>query len=802
MSQPKRKRVHMIGNAHLDPVWLWRWEEGWQEASATFLNALQMLDEYPDFIISRGESALYEWIERSHPELIERVRERIAEGRWSVVGGWVVQSDNNLACGESLIRQALLGKRYFRDRFGVEPETAYCVDSFGHAATLPMILAGCGFRHYVMMRPMQKEMKLPSNLFRWRAPDGSEIITFRIPVAYTTVFQDVGEHLDQVLAEAPAEVDSTMCFFGVGDHGGGPTRLQIERVKELQQTRDDLEIVFSSCDAFFNEIEPKRGKCPVVGEELQQHAIGCYSAVSELKRKSRAAESSLLDGETMAALALANGESAYPDEILREGWKILLFNQFHDILPGSLIHSAYEDAIDQLGCARQSGLNAAAEAWLRIARRIDIAPQSMDKWKSSIICFNTSGVERREVIRRTPWMCWKTPAMAVIEDSEGNRSPVQFVWPEKAVGKTVDGFAMEVSVPPMGYAVYHIFEEEYDGEVPNAAHVHHLTLKNGIIEARIDPESGCLASLRRTGGPELLRRPVRHGVVPDDSDSWSHGLDRYGEIGEYFAPSSQPVVTYNGPLTAEIRTECAVKDGRLIQEFSLDAGADVLRIRCYLDWRGAHQLVAMEAPLVEGDGSTAEVPHGWVRRPADGREYPMLRWVNMGGLSVANDSKYSYCAQEKTLRITALRSPAHAHDWGHKLLADRRYDITDQGLHRYCFHLAPDIEGFDPARAWDMAEALNRPISVNSETLHRGDMAPSGSLLAVEFHGGARPVALKRAEDGDRLIVRVLDVSGKGGRVALAGSTLAELEPHQLITLSLDPDEPGKSPRIVNHIER
>jgi alpha-mannosidase len=176
--------VHMIGQAHLDPVWLWRWTEGRAEALATCQSAADRLDEYPDFHFTRGESQIYEWVEREAPELFARIRERIAEGRWHAVNGMVIQPDMNVPSGESFVRQALIGKAYMREKLGVEPRVAYCIDSFGHAGTLPQILKGCGFDHYVFMRPQPHEKALPGQAFWWEGPDGSRVLTFRISGAY------------------------------------------------------------------------------------------------------------------------------------------------------------------------------------------------------------------------------------------------------------------------------------------------------------------------------------------------------------------------------------------------------------------------------------------------------------------------------------------------------------------------------------------------------------------------------------------------------------------------------------------
>ena len=300
--------VHMIGQAHLDPVWLWRWTEGRAEALGTSQSAADRLAETPDFHFTRGEAQVYSWIEAENPALFAQIKRLIAEGRWHVVNGMVIQPDMNLPSGESFVRQVLLGKRTMRRHLGVEPTVAYCVDSFGHAGTLPQILRGCGFDAYVFMRPGPHEKELPADVFWWQGPDGSRILAFRITDAYTTWSDDHEQHILAAVAAKPPQLDATMCFFGVGNHGGGPTKAQIENVQALaakyrSETVPALDIRFSHPDAFFAAICEQAAALPTVAEELQYHAVGCYSVNSSLKRAHRLAENRLLLAERLAVMA-------------------------------------------------------------------------------------------------------------------------------------------------------------------------------------------------------------------------------------------------------------------------------------------------------------------------------------------------------------------------------------------------------------------------------------------------------------------------------------------------------------------
>ncbi|MCK5327058.1 MAG: alpha-mannosidase [Candidatus Latescibacteria bacterium] len=804
-----RKRVHMIGNAHLDPAWLWRWSEGWQEASATFKAALDLLKEDDEVVITRGDAVLYQWLEESHPEIIEAVKPHVASGRWQLVGGWVVQSDCNLPCGEAFIRQALLGNRYFAERFGVTVRTAYCVDSFGHAATLPSLLAGCGFTSYVMMRPSQNEKPLPSNLFRWQGPDGAEVLVFRIPGAYTTSQDDFEAHFDAVLAQSPQDVESTMCFYGVGDHGGGPTRAQVACVHRLRK-REDVEVRFSDPQTFFDEVRSQANTLPVVRDELQYHAIGSYSAVHDIKKMNRMAENALLEAETFAALAWATDTDAYPSEALRADWTTLLFNQFHDISAGSCIKSACDDAVQELGGVRQRALHVTSRALRRLARRINTRPALEAPASQSFIVFNTTGRARREIVACAPWFQWASPEVLSVADAQGRFVSCQRVDSEAAVNAMIR-LLFPVEVPPFGYSVYSVFEGQREAaELRHPVTVDGLTLSNGLVRATIDRESGMLSSLEGPEGLSVLERPMAFEVIPDDSDTWSHGIDRYGEAESRFEGASEPVVVHRGPLRGQIRTEARHSESRLVQEFILDADSPFLKIRIYLNWRGSHKVLKAAFPIKATESAvTAEIPHGAISRPADGREYPALRWVDLSdrsdasalGLTVANDGLYAYSAENGVLKPTLLRCPPYAHDMSHRLQKNRRYDVTDQGPHEFTLALMPHAGACNREAARALADALNRPLAVTREIPHAGAFGSKGSLLPLESDD-LEWVAVKKAEAEDRLVVRVLDVSGRGGTVKLQdGRAIARVRSYETVSLSLDPKAPGRGVQRINHVE-
>ena len=346
-----RGPLYMIGNAHIDAVWLWQWQEGYQEVRATFGSALDRMEEYPDYVFSADSVAYFAWIAEHDPELFERIKARVAEGRFEVVGGWWVEPDCNVRGGESYVRHALYSQRWLAEHLGVIATVGCNVDPFGHNATLPQLLSKSRMDSYAFLRPQAHERELPAPLFWWESADGSRMLAYRIPHEYCSPIGEISGHVTKALQQLPVTSEPLMVFYGVGNHGGGPTIENIESIKKLSE-RDLLPQMFpSSARGFFDAVRD-RPDIPVHDTDLQPHAIGCYSAHSEVKRLLRTAEQQLLAAEKWSTIAGTVSELPAATGELAHAWKQVLFNQFHDIAAGTAIAPAYDDARDQLGEAR------------------------------------------------------------------------------------------------------------------------------------------------------------------------------------------------------------------------------------------------------------------------------------------------------------------------------------------------------------------------------------------------------------------------------------------------------------------
>jgi alpha-mannosidase len=800
--------VHMIGQAHLDPAWLWRWPEGRAEALATSRSAADRLAEYPDFHFVRGEAQIYEWIEREDPALFAVIVARIREGRWHVVNGMIVQPDMNLPQGESFVRHFLLAKAYMREKLGVEPAVAYCVDSFGHAETLPQIFRKCGCEAYVFMRPGPHEMPGVPQAFWWQSPDGSRVMTFRIAGSYGTRTLDLSPHIDRALEQKPEGLSDTMCFFGVGNHGGGPTIAQIDALHALQATRDDIEIRFSSPQTYFDAVRATAEGWPTVAEELYFHATGCYSANSALKRAHRQAECSLLVAERMAALAHAWVGRAAEGETLRQLWVSTCFNQFHDILGGCTVKDAADDAIAALQRVVVTAQEMTDDAGRAIAAQVDTRGPG-----GTVVIFNPAAEPTERFVEYEPWTEWDAWDAGGwgLADERGAPVAWQKITSHEALtspeGRGIHRLVFRASLPPLGYRVFRFAKGLPQGDLTSVLKVTPTSLENEHLRVTLDPQTGDIRSCVDVASGLELVGPGGWNVMQaleDTSDTWSHRETRWDKVVGTFG---KPTITVaeNGPLQASLLVERSYDEdggahGTLLQELIVHRDEPEIVIRNWLFWQGRWRMLKLACDVtVTGPRAARDVPFGFSEWPADGTERAGQMWVGVSGdaagdpaqtagLAILNDGKYGCDVNGSTVRLTVLRCPPYAyhvppHVFGTKL----RYDWLDQGSQEFTVVLRPHVGDWREAEVVKRARELNLPLPAITMHSHAGSRPKSASLAALT-NADMELTALKLAEDGDGYIVRVADRHGRPSRGALVWASQSfplALEPFEVVTLRM-----------------
>ena len=758
--------LHAIGNAHIDPVWLWRWNEGLETIRSTFRSALDRMDEYEDFIFTGSSAAFYAMLAEVDPAMVTEIAARVAQRRWEIVGGWWVQPDNNVPCGESFVRQALQGQLTFERLFGVRARVGYNPDTFGHAAGLPQILRQSGLDRYAFMRPEPHELAGAEPVFRWQSDDGSDVLTVRSPGPYCTWPGEIHEHVDRCNARRPASLGDYVAFYGVGNHGGGPTKANIESLLAMADAPGKPQIVLSSLDAFFNSVEVDAAAgapIQVVPGELQHHARGCYTVHAEVKRQNRRLEHLLMAAERVSSAADLLGVRAIPTEALASAWQDVLFSQFHDILAGTSLPAGYEDARDHYG-------HAASIA----GRTLDFSAQAIS---GSI---DTRGQGDPVVaVNCLPWAI-RTPVEVErlsdrLVDADGNRVAAQAIQATPTAGQRRAVFIADV--PAMGARLLRQPAEAVTAQDSGELVAQEGRIANDALEVRATQDGGWVSLVDRASGREQITGPAAVGVVIRDlSDTWSHDVVRYGDVVGRFS-TTHVALEEGGPVRASLRIDSAFGVSSMTQWIRLYRGLPFVEIDIDLNWQEPLHMLKLEFPFAMADPTvTADAAYAVAERRPNGEEEPCGHWVALcsggeqavgpEGWALINDGKHGYDADGALLRMSLVRSPAYAHHNPDKLRPERHYRYMDLGEHRMRFRLLPigaDISFADITRAaWEMAEppvVINEYQHEGSDTALRGQVECSTQSITV--------TVVKGAEDGRGHILRAADCAGTGGSARL-----------------------------------
>ncbi|MCY9664294.1 glycosyl hydrolase-related protein [Paenibacillus alginolyticus] len=778
-------RIYMIGNAHLDPVWLWQWQEGYAEIKATFRSALDRMKEFPDFIFTCAGAAYYKWVEENAPEMFVEIQQRVEEGRWVVVGGWWIQPDCNIPSGESFARHSLYSQRYYLEKFGVTAKVGYNVDSFGHHGMIPQLLKKSGMDFYVFMRPGEHEKQMDSDLFWWESGDGSRVMTFRIPFSYGNWWKD-GDPVEQktraVAALAEQHECSYMNFYGVGNHGGGPTIANLQTIHRLQEELGAGKIVLSSPNRYFSEISAlQSASIPIHRDDLQHHASGCYSTHAETKANNRRAEHRLLTAEKFVTMAHHLLALPYPGEKLQHGWENVMFNHFHDIMGGCSIKEAYQDAREAYGESlhiASVALNAAVQkiSWSINTMREGVTSLSKDKdwvlWEQEdkgipLVVFNPLSWDIKAPIQ-------VNKNVRGITDDQGTPVCVQTVRGSRTNGSADKWDTLFMGeIPAFGYRVYWMYRDK-----PQEAEASHLALQteenvleNDYVRLELEPHTGYIKRLidKRQGQDVLKGRGAVPVVIDEhDSDTWSHGICKFrNEIGKF--ADAEIRLLEKGPLRARIRVTNRYNRSVLRQDFILYHDRPEIEVKVKLDWREEHKMLKLSFPVnVEQMKATYEIPYGHIERPANGEEEPGQQWIDVTGLTegtadqtyglaLVNDSKYSFDVFENDVRMTVVRSPIFADHFG---VRDEWCEFMDQGVQEFNYGLVPHAGSWQDAQVVKKAYELNVPPVSIVETYHRGVLPQSFAGIRVSSEQIV-VTAFKKAEDGQGYILRCYETSGK-----------------------------------------
>lgn len=764
------KKVHMIGNAHLDPVWLWDYREGFAEIKATFSSALERMKEDQDFIFTSSSAAYYKWVEHNNPEMFKEIQKRVKEGRWRIEGGAWIQPDCNLPSGESFVRQFLLGQNYFEEKFGIRSTVAYNVDSFGHNIILPQIIKKSGMDYYVFMRPGPHEKMLPNHLFKFMSRDGSSVIAFRILYGYLSCADDIEFHVDRCFEQIDNN-NSIMCFYGVGNHGGGPTKENLATIHRLQANSDNREIVFSTPIQFFEE--NKNLELPCVMDELQYHAIGCYSALSAVKNANKKAECNLFKAEAMASISNLIGDSVnYPKNELRQAWENVLFNQFHDILPGTSIRSAYEDTFNLYGEANAIMSRLLNNSIQRLTWDIDI--KHIENSTPFVVLNLTQWQQEQPIEAEVPlkYGDWD------LFDYKGNKIECQIIESESTIDRQVHPrgrICFTTSLPSFGYKAFYLKQSDIPKQ--NLSLPESFILENKFLKIEIDKSTGRILYMFDKQSKVQVFDDVGAGPVlmEDMSDTWSHGITNYcGKILDFEVEDIQ-IVDY-GRVKHCIRVIYSYKNSKFILEYSLYNNMKHLNVKVKSYLSDQQALVKLEYPIyVNAPKVTADMSFGYIERDCSGKESFYHKFVdlegvhketqNAYGVSIATDGRYSYSADNNTLYITALRNTVYAHH--EPYICDNMYkNCTDEGYNEFELIIYPHSNTWKKADTLAISHQLNIKPIVQMESYHKGNKGTEDTFININKNNIVVS-ALKQCEKNKDFIIRLAEYMGHDTEVAV-----------------------------------
>jgi alpha-mannosidase len=678
--------VHMIGNAHIDPVWLWGWQAGVDEAVATLAAAADRCDEYPDFIFTCGEAWLYQQAERLRPELFARIRQRVADGRWFIAGGTYMQPDLNLPTEMALRRQIRHGQAYFQDRFGVFPRIGYNVDSFGHSAFLPDLLVAEGYTGYVLGRPSPEQVDIPFASFRWRGAGGSELPAFRVVSGYAYSLPDLHAHIMQTLAQANPVLGHTMCFYGVGDHGGGPTRAQLDWILEHRTAFAGIELRLSSPQIFFDAIAPHLGDLPLVEGELQHCFPGCYSAMGDIKRAQRHGEH-LLDQAERATVAFSPDPAERASHLRKidASWTDLLFTAFHDIITGTSAPSTWASCR-----ARQGRARIAAEEILLDITRLWAHRMLPPCRTQEIVVINTDDTPYDGLVECETWInfdLWQDRYLATAAEAV---LPFQMVQPDAM--HRVPRLLFPARIPPRGAVAVSVCAGPPPAVVVPVSDltVSSTRLANGRLALDLGPTG--ITGLTFDGRALLADAGIVLQLRDDQADTWGLRTDRWSEAVSAQLAGGVWEVEESGPLRASVRMQTRLGTSRLRWTIRLerDDPRAFMRLEINFDERRTLLQLAIhlaQAPLRRTDA----VPGGAIRRPLSPVECPVQGWSRLSGaeveMALLTQDAYSLSVDGGSWQWTLLRSPPMAWPGDEMPVYLGRDTYTDQGVHDLTFAL-------------------------------------------------------------------------------------------------------------------
>ncbi len=758
--------ITAAGHAHIDTAWLWTLGQTRRKAGRTFYNVLRLMEQFPDYHFIQSQPQLYDFVRQDYPALFEGIRQRIQDGRWEPIGGMWVEADCNLSGPESLARQFLLGRSFFRQHFGadVESPVLWLPDVFGYAWNLPQLIKLAGLNYFFTIKiGWNQYNKLPYDSFWWQGLDGTKVLThfsttpepdrsdLRHSATYNatpTAETALGTWRRYQQKEASQDI---LMSYGYGDGGGGPTREMLENIREMQHFPALPQVNYGKAGDFFRTLEAESGdRLPTWNGELylELHR-GTYTTQSRNKRANRQSEFLLHDAEFLASLAsLLDPAYTYPAETLRQAWELVCLNQFHDIIPGSSIHDVYVESQQQYAQIREMAAQARDAALQTITGQVG----------GDVLLVNPTSFIRSDLA------FWRGQLKAGQKLQTADGSPVLTQTGDHGTWIAAEG-VRAYSALPLVMA---------DGESPAVEHP--VTAAPDCLENQhIRIEFDTYGDITRIYDKRSQREVLPPGAVAnqfqafeDRSMNWdAWDIDIFYDDKMWLAePAASIRVIEAGPLRAALEIKRRILNSSYTQRISLAYNSPRLDIETTIDWHERHVLLKVAFPVdILAPVATYEIQWGNVQRPTHRNtswdwarfETCAQKWVDLSeggyGVSLLNDCKYGHDIRDNVIRLSLLRSPTNPDP------------EADQGEHSFIYSLFPHQGGWETATA-KQAYALNDPLIAAAGTSVQSTSNTIKPLISTSAPNVIIET-VKQAEDGSGLIVRLYEYWRQRGAVTL-----------------------------------
>lgn len=680
------RKLHLVCNAHLDPVWLWQRQEGMAEAASTFRIAADFCEKYDGFVFNHNEAVLYEWVFENEPELFERIKKLVKKGKWKIMGGWYLQPDAVMPCGESIIRQIEVGNKFFNEHFGGVSETAIGFDAFGHSRGLVQILKKCGYKNYVYMRPR----KAGCESFIWEGFDGSRINTFRLYDWYNTPKGEALERIKKYNKEMP-DKELNVLTWGIGNHGGGPSEKDLNDINNFAAQCEDTKIIHSDFDSYFNELD--KSDLKIENTSRTHCMVGCYTTMVRVKQAHRRLENKLNLCEKMLwQSGIEHGEE-------KKAEKALLFGEFHDILPGTSIKRVEEDSLRLLGYGEEIAERYISKAFFKLCR----GQKKAKDGEIPVMIYNPHPYPIESEFEAEFQLAEQNrPENGIFNVSvygeNGESIPSQLEqedsahfmdWRKKIVFRAV--------AEPMSITRFDCRLERDMNFVkikPCKEENNIIILKNNRLEIRINKLNGNIEKYAIDG--KNIIKSVSLKTYKDSPDPWGMQVDEFNELCGEFVLTEPIKVIENGDVRTKLQSvwKNGASTAVMTYIFSKNSAYTDIDVKILSAEENVMHKLCIETELSKEAKAYCETMFGTEETHKDGKESVFQKWCGLKDendfVSVLNNGTYGGSFKDGEIRLSLVRTPvysAHPDEGVKQILDDRKYDHIDMGERNFSFRI-------------------------------------------------------------------------------------------------------------------